>query len=151
MTNIETKVEDLINPYIRDLGYDLYDVEYVKERKRLFLRIYIDKETGIDLNDCEKVSNAINDILDEADYIKEQYFLEVSSPGIERVIRKDKHLEQNIGKEIEIKLFKALDNSKILQGILTKFDENKIYIQTEKEEKEIDRNQIAQIKTKYNW
>ena len=80
MANIEEKVENLLKPIIENLGYDLYDVEYVKEGKNYYLRIFIDKENGIDLNDCEKVSNSINEKLDEADYIKEQYYLEVSSP-----------------------------------------------------------------------
>lgn len=79
MTNIEKKVENLIINKIEKLGYELYDVEYVKEGKDYYLRIYIDSEKGISLDDCEKVNNAINDLLDSADYIKEQYFLEVSS------------------------------------------------------------------------
>ena len=96
MANIEEKVTTLIEPIIEKIGYNLYDVEYVKEGKNYFLRIFIDNETGIDLNDCEKVSNSTSDILDEANLIKEQYFLEVSSPGIERVLRKEKHLKQKI-------------------------------------------------------
>lgn len=79
MASIEERVETLIKPIIEKIGYDLYDVEYAKEGKNYFLRIFIDKPEGIDLQDCEKVNDAINDILDEADYIKEQYFLEVSS------------------------------------------------------------------------
>ena len=92
MANIEEKVEKLVKEPIEKIGYKLYDVEYSKEGKDYFLRIFIDKDNGIDLNDCEKVNDAISDILDEANYIKEQYFLEVSSPGIERILRKDKHL-----------------------------------------------------------
>ncbi len=115
------------------------------------MRIYIDKEAGIDLNDCEKVSNEINAILDEADYIDKQYFLEVSSPGIERILRKDAHLEQNIGKEVEIKLFKPIEKKKTFQGVLTKFDKEKIFILTDNEEREIERKDIAQIKTIYKW
>ena len=111
MANIEEKVEKLLEPIIEKIGYELYDVEYAKEGKNYFLRIFIDNEKGIDLNDCEKVNDAITDILDEENYIKEQYFLEVSSPGIERVLRKDKHLEQNIGKEVEIKLFKPINKT----------------------------------------
>ncbi len=80
MSSIEKNVEALVKPIIENLGYELYDVEYVKEGKNYFLRIFIDKEDGINLNDCEKVNDAINDKLDEKDYIKEQYFLEVSSP-----------------------------------------------------------------------
>ena len=91
MANIEEKVEQLVKDKIEAIGYELYDVEYAKEGKNYFLRIFIDKPDGIDLNDCEKVNDAINDMLDTADYIKEQYFLEVSSPGIERVLRKEQH------------------------------------------------------------
>ena len=122
MASIEERVETLIRPSIEKIGYDLYDVEYAKEGKNYFLRVFIDKTEGIDLEDCEKVNNEINELLDKADYIKEQYFLEVSSPGIERVLKKDRHLEQNIGKEIHVKLFKKDENSKKeYQGILQNF------------------------------
>ena len=153
MANIEEKVEKLLKPVIEENGYELYDVEYAKEGKNYFLRIIIDKPEGIDLNDCEKVNNEINDILDQADYIKEQYFLEVSSPGIERILKKDKHLEKNIGKEVNIKLFKKDENGiKEYQGILKKFDTENITIETQtNEEKQIPRKGIAQIKTVYKW
>lgn len=151
MANIEEKVEELVKPEIEKLGYKLYDVEYSKEGKDYFLRIYIENESGITIEDCEKTSNAINDILDKADYIKNEYFLEVSSPGIERILRKDRHLEANIGKEVEIKLFKPLDKEKSFCGKLTRFDKEKIYIQRDSDEKGIERNLIAQIKTKFDW
>ena len=96
MAKIEEKVEQLVKDPIEKLGYNLYDVEYVKEGPNYYLRVYIDKTNGIDLNDCEKVSDEINELLDRADYIKEQYFLEVSSPGIERKLRREEHLQQNI-------------------------------------------------------
>ena len=150
MVNIEEKVYTLLEKTIINLGYDLYDVEYAKEGKDFFLRIFIDKPTGIDLNDCEKVNNSIMDILDEADYIKEQYFLEVSSPGVERTLRKDKHLKENIGKEVEIKLFKPINNVKNINGILDKFDNNNIYLKTQ-EIICISRKDISQIKLVYNW
>ena len=105
---------------------------------------------GIDLNDCEKVNNGINDLLDNADLIKEQYFLEVSSPGIERVLRKDKHLEESIGKEIVINLFKSINSEKQLTGILKKFDKDNIYINDGKEIS-VDRKNISLIKQKYEW
>ncbi len=136
MASIEEKVESLIKEPINNLGYELYDVNYVKEGKDYFLRIFIDNKEGIDLNDCEKVNDAISDLLDEANYIKEQYFLEVSSPGIERIIRKDEHLEQNIGEEIYIKLFKPLNGKKEYVGILKKYDSNIVEI----EEQELIRN-----------
>lgn len=154
MANIEEKVEQLLEPIIEKIGYELYDVEYAKEGKNNFLRIFIDNENGIDLNDCEKVNDAITDILDEKNYIKDQYFLEVSSPGIERILRKEKHLQQNIGTEILIKLFKKDENSKKeYKGILKGFKENEINLINEETHKEItiERKNIAQIKTIYNW
>lgn len=151
MANIEEKVEKLLQEKIQELGYNLYDVEYAKEGANYFLRIFIDKKEGIDLNDCEKVSNEINEILDKADYIKEQYYLEVSSPGIERKLRKDKHLEQNISKNVEIKLFKKDNNGKKeYTGKLKAFNQEEIIIETDKEIA-IERKNIAQIKTIYEW
>jgi len=151
MANIEEKVEELLKGKIENIGYELYDVEYTKEGPNYFLRIYIDKPEGIDLEDCEKVNNEIMDELDKADYIKEQYFLEVSSPGVERVLRKDKHLEKNIGNEVYIKLFKKDENAKKeYQGILKSFNDQIITIENETII-EIQRKNVAQIKTVYNW
>lgn len=152
MANIEEKVEKLLEPIIEKIGYELYDVEYAKEGKNYFLRIFIDNEKGIDLNDCEKVNNSITEILDKEDYIKEQYFLEVSSPGIERVLRKDKHLKQNLGEQVNIKLFKKDENgAKEYIGELKQFDEQNIVISQDEKEVKIERKNIAQIKTIYNW
>ena len=152
MASIEEKVEKLVEPIIEKIGYELYDVEYAKEGKNYFLRIFIDNKKGIDLNDCEKVNDAITDILDEENYIKEQYFLEVSSPGIERVLRKDKHLEQNIGEQINVKLFKKDENGqKEYFGQLKEFDDFKIVIVQDENEIKIERKNISQIKTVYNW
>lgn len=156
MSKIEEKVENLIKPKIKELGYDLYDVEYAKEGKNYFLRIFIDKPSGIDINDCEKVNDGINDLLDTADYIKDSYFLEVSSPGIERVLRKDEHLKQNIGNKINIKLFKKDENNnKEYNGILKDFTNDIITIDVEQNDKIdtiiIDRNNISRIKTIYDW
>ena len=110
MANIEEKIENLVKDKIESLGYNIYDVQYVKEGQEYYLRIFIEKENGsIDLNDCEKVNDAINDLLDSADYIKDQYFLEVSSTGLEKILRKDKHLQDNIGNQIQIKLFKPIE------------------------------------------
>jgi len=150
LANIEEKIESLTLRPISDLGYDLYDVEYVKEGKDYFLRIYIDSQKGIDLDDCEKVSNAISELLDKEDYIKEQYFLEVSSPGVERVLRKEKHLKDNIDNEIQIKLFKPLDGQKQYKGILKEFNDDYITI-LGKQEIKIDRKNISQIRTVFNW
>lgn len=151
MANIEEKVEDLLQETIEKLGYNLYDVEYAKEGKNYFLRIFIDKPEGIDLNDCEKVNNEINEILDKADYIKEQYFLEVSSPGIERTLRKNKHLKENKGKKIQINLFNPIEGKKEYIGKLEKYDEEKIEINIEEKNIQIPRKSISLIKTVYEW
>lgn len=151
MAKIEEKVERLIEPKIQELGYNLYDVEYVKEGKDYYLRVYIDKDTGISLEDCELVSNDINEILDQADYIKEQYFLEVSSTGVERVLKKDKHLQSNIGTKVQVKLFKPFNGQKQYEGILRDYSETTIYLETEKGILEIERQNIGQIKTVFDW
>ena len=135
MAKVEEKVESLIKKKVEDLGYELYDVEYNKEGKDYYLNIFIDNSKGIDLNDCEKVNNEINPLIDSADFIKESYFLVVSSPGVERILRKDKHLEDNIGSEVNVKLFKK----------------DKIVLESEDNKIEIERKNIAQIKTVYNW
>ena len=152
LSKIEEKVESLIKDKIENIGYELYDVEYVKEGKDYYLRIFIDSPNGIVLNDCEKVNNEITDLLDEADYIKDAYFLEVSSPGIERVLKKDKHLQANIGTEVNVKLFKKDElGKKEYKGILKDFDKEKIVLEIEEKNIEIERKNISQIKTVYNW
>lgn len=151
-SNIESKVETLLKPIITNLKYDLYDVRYEKEGKDYYLRIIIDKPEGIDINDCETVNNAINDILDEADYIKDQYFLEVSSPGLERVLRKDKHFISQIGNEISVKLFKPIEKKKELIGILEDFNEQEgITLNVDNTTIKIDLKDIAVAKTIFNW
>ena len=151
MASIEEKIESLVTKTINNLGYDVYDVQYVKEGKDYYLRIFIDKQEGIDLNDCEKVNNEINNLLDEADYIKDQYFLEISSPGIERILRKDKHLKDNIGKMVEVKLFKPINKQKNIEGTLNNFDKDFILLKTDENEIKIDRKDISVIKTIYEW
>ena len=151
MASIEEKIESLVTKPINNLGYDVYDVQYVKEGKDNYLRIFIDKQEGIDLNDCEKVNNEINNLLDEADYIKDQYFLEISSPGIERILRKDKHLKDNIGKMVEVKLFKPINKQKNIEGTLNNFDKDFILLKADENEIKIDRKDISVIKTIYKW
>ena len=150
-SSIETKVENLLEETISNLGYYLYDVLYVKEGKDYYLKIIIDNENGITLDDCERVNNAINDILDKADYIKEQYFLEVSSPGVERTLRKERHFVNEIGNEIFLKLFKSINNQKELKGILLEYNNKELLLKTEEENIKIDIKNIALAKTIFNW
>ena len=152
MANIEERVETLITKPIENLGYQLYDVQYAKEGKDYFLRIFIENPNGsISLEDCEKVNDSIEELLDSADYIKEQYFLEVSSTGIEKIIRKQKHLQENIGQYITVNLFKPLKKTKEFVGILTKFDDETIWINVNGEIIELERKNISLIKKYYDW
>lgn len=161
MANIEERVESLIKDKVQELGYNLYDVQYVKEGQNYYLRIFIEKPNGsIDLNDCEKVNDGINDLLDKADYIKEQYFLEVSSTGVEKVLRKDEHLKQNIDNEVQINLFKPIEvpdgkgtkKCKEVIGVLNDFNSNEITIMLEQDLLvKIDRKNISLIKTVFDW
>lgn len=151
MAKIEERVEELVTKPIDELGYKVYDVMYVKEGKDNYLRIFIDKESGISLDDCEKVNNAITDMLDEADIIKDQYFLEISSPGVERHIRKDKQLEEHIGKDINVRLFKPIDKQKELTGTLQKFDDEQVVLLINEEEITINRENISSMKRVYKW
>ena len=147
MSKIETNVENLIKPIVEEIGYKLYDVIYEKEGKDYFLRIFIDNEKGISLEDCEKVNNAITGALDEKDYIKEQYFLEVSSPGVERILRKDWQIKENIGQNVEVKLFKPLNGEKVITGTLKDLNNESIII----DDIEIPRKDISLIKIKFEW
>lgn len=145
--NIESKVETLIEPIIHELEYDLYDVQYVKEGKDYYLRIIIDNLKGITIEDCEKVNNAIDEILDEADFINTSYFLEVSSPGIERILRKPWHYEKQIGNKICVKLFKAINKQKEIEGILKEYNKEEIQLEKENETIKIEVKNIAMAKT----
>lgn len=120
---------------------------YQKEGKDNYLRIFIDSDKGIDLNDCEKVNDSITDILDEKDYIKAQYFLEISSPGLERNLRRDEQFLANINKKIEVHLYNSINNKKIITGILQEYTKDYLIIDNIK----IENSNIASAKTIYNW
>ena len=150
--NIETKVEELIKDKVNTLGYEIYDVIFEKEAKDYYLRIFIDSEKGISLEDCEKVNNEITDLLDEADYIKDPYFLEISSPGVERILRKPIHYEKQIGNKINIKLYnKAENGQKDLIGFLKKITDDYLMLEVEDNLIKIDKKNISTAKTVYDW
>lgn len=151
MAKIENQVETLLEPIINELGYDLYDVVYVKEGKDHYLRIFIDQENGIGIEDCEKVNEAINDILDEKDLIAESYFLEVSSPGLERLLRKEKHFRKNIGKEVMVKLYRPMNQKREFTGILKNFKDNKIALEMGKEIVEFELKNTVSVNAVFNF
>ncbi len=143
----EQKAEELITPILERNNFELYDVEYVKEGSEWYLRFYIDKEGGIDINDCELVSRAYSEIVDKEDFISDAYILEVSSPGLGRTLKKDKHFEKSLGEEVEVKLYKALDGQKEFAGVLRNYDKDTITIEKEDgEEKVFERSNIALIR-----
>ena len=124
MAQIADKVSAIIREAVEAQGVELWDVRYVKEGASYYLRVYIDKAEGINIDDCTNVSHAIDPILDEADPIKDSYYLEVCSPGIERELVKPEHFKKVIGEKIKLRLFKARDGVKEFTGILEDFDGN---------------------------
>ena len=142
----ETRTEELLMPIAEANRVEIYDIEYVKEGSDWYLRAYIDKEGGVTINDCESVSRALSDELDKADFIEDAYILEVSSPGLGRTLKKDKHLLKSLLQEVELKTYKPVLGSKEFAGILKAFDEKTVTILSEDEEMVFERADIATIK-----
>lgn len=143
----EQQTEALLLPIIEQHGFELVDVEYVKEGGTWYLRAYIDKPGGITVDDCEIVSRAFSDILDEKDYIDDTYIFEVSSPGLGRPLKKEKDFQRSIGEEVEIRTYRAIDRQKEFIGILVEFDKDTVTIEYEDETTQrFDRADIALIR-----
>lgn len=144
----EAKTEELLLPIAEKNHVEIYDVEYVKEGSEQYLRAYIDKEGGVTINDCEAVSRALSDELDRTDFIEDAYILEVSSPGLGRTLKKDKHLQKSLMETVEIKTYKPVSGNKEFEGILKAFDDKTITILTGEEQEEMvfDRSDIASVK-----
>ncbi len=147
----EKKAEELVMPLIEENQFELVDVEYVKEGSNWYLRYYIDKEGGIMIDDCELISRALSDMLDEKDFIKDAYILEVSSPGLGRPLKKPKDFERSIGKEVEIKLYKAINRQKDFEGTLVSYDDANVVISVDGEEMTFERNSIALIRLAFEF
>ena len=143
----EAKTQELIQPLIDAHNFELVDVEYVKEGSDWYLRVYIDKEGGITVDDCEVISRAFNEILDREDYISDQYIFEVSSPGLLRPLKKEKDYKRSIGKLIDIKLYKAQDKQKEFTGVLKAYDDETVtLVMDNEEEKTFERANLAMIR-----
>lgn len=148
----EQKTEELIMPIIEANNFELVDVEYVKEGSNWYLRAYIDKEGGINVDDCELVSRALSDLLDKHDFISEAYILEVSSPGLLRPLKKDKDFERNLSELVEVKLYKAIDKQKEFEGILKAYTSDTITIELEDgEEKTFNRQETALVRLAFDF
>lgn len=151
--NIAGKVKELLEGTVNELGYVLWDVEYVKEGAEWFLRITLDSEEGININDCEKVHMTISPMLDEADPIEGSYRLEVSSPGIERDLKNPMHYKACVGWDVEVRLFTAYEGRKVIKGILAGYDEeNSVFnIDENGNMLSLEKNLVSKIKTVYNF
>lgn len=143
---IEKKTEDILMPILDEFGFELWDVEYVKEGQDYYLRAYIDKDGGITIDDCVDVSRGLSDILDADDFIADAYTLEVSSPGLGRKLVKDKEFERSIGKDVDVKFYKPVDNTKELTGTLEAFDKETLTVMVADEKKVIQRSMVAMVK-----
>ena len=147
----EKKTEELIVPILDAKGFELVDVEYVKEGQDYFLRAYIDKPGGITIDDCVAVSREMNVLLDELDYVDGAYTFEVSSPGLGRPLKKPRDYERSMGEEVEIRTYKAMDGSKEFYGILKAYDDTTVTIQSEKEEITFNKSDIALIRLAFDF
>lgn len=147
----EQKAEALVTPIVEKYGFELVDVEYVKEGGNFYLRAYVDKPGGITVDDCEIVSREFSDKLDEADFIDEAYIMEVSSPGLGRPLKKEKDFKRSMGEEVEIRTYRPINREKEFYGILTAYDENSVTIDCEGEEKIFQKADIALIRLAFDF
>jgi len=149
---IEQKTEEILIPIMEELGFELVDVEYVKEGSSWYLRAYIDKPGGININDCETVSRRLSDILDEKDFIDDAYIMEVSSPGLGRPLKKEKDFKRSLGMEVDIRTYRMIDRQKEFTGILSSYDEKTVTIELEDETtKTFERADIALIRLAFDF
>lgn len=144
--DIESRTEQLVQPIIDENHFELVDVEYVKEGANWYLRVYADKEGGINIDDCVLISRALEEKLDQEDFIQEAYILEVSSPGLGRPLKKDKDFARSLGKDVELKLYRPFEKQKEWEGTLIAYNTETITIQIEEDKIEFNRNDIALIR-----
>ena len=147
----EQQAEELLEPIVEQHGFELVDVEYVKEGGTWYLRAYIDKPGGITVDDCEIVSRAFGDLLDEKDFIEDSYILEVSSPGLGRPLKKEKDFARSLGEEVEIRLYRPMDGSKEYKGELKAYDKETVTVAAEEGEWTIKRSDIALIRLAFDF
>lgn len=149
--NVVALVTEGISPVAAELGYMLWDVEYVKEGARRILRVTIDSEEGITIEDCERMHRAIDPVLDEIDPIEDAYDLEVSSPGIERDLRTDAHIDACVGEDVEVRFFAPFEGQKSLKGILAGREGDEVLVDVNGEMKRLPRNVIAKMRTVFEF
>ncbi len=144
--NIQQTVTELVSPVVENLNYELVDVEYVKEGANWYLRIYIDKPGGISIDDCQAVSEQVSDLLDKNDPIDQSYYLEVSSPGLDRPLKTEKDFTKYKGELVEVKVFQPIDGKKIFEGELVGLKDNFVVINQEGHDVQFEREKVAVVK-----
>lgn len=148
----EQKTEEILTPITEEYGYELVDVEYVKEGGTWYLRAYIDKPGGISIDDCETVSRRLSDILDEKDFIDDSYIMEVSSPGLGRPLKKEKDFKRSLGEEVEVRTYRMIDKQKEFTGILKAYDKDSVTVAFEDgTERKFDKGDIALIRLAFDF
>ncbi len=150
-TEIVAKTEELVSPIIEENQFELVDVEYVREGANWYLRVYADKDGGITIDDCVLISRALEEKLDESDFITDAYILEVSSPGLGRPLKKDRDYDRNLGSAVEIKLFRAIEKRKEFEGILKQYSKDSVTISENGEDITLNRSDIAVIRQAIEW
>lgn len=151
LSKTEKLTYDLALPIVQGEGYEIYDVEYVKEGPHWFLRLFICRDEGVNIDDCEAVSRALSAVLDEKDFVASNYFLEVSSPGVERNLRQDEHFENAVGETVKIKLYKEVDGLKEAEGVLLSCDGGRITVEANTAQLEIEKKNIAKANIKFEF
>ncbi|WP_404409230.1 ribosome maturation factor RimP [Jeotgalibacillus malaysiensis] len=150
MSKITELTEELVNPILDDMNLELVDVEFVKEGSNWFLRVFIDKDAGVDIEECGIVSERLSEKLDELDPIQQNYFLEVSSPGAERPLKKEKDFHNAIGKQVYVKTYEPIDGMKEIEGVLDNYDGETlnitVTIKTRKKEMAIPKEKVAKAR-----
>ena len=146
MSKITDKVTELARPVVEEEGCSLWDVEYVREAGSWFLRIFIDKDGGVGIDDCERISRRLDPILDEADPIPDSYVFEVGSAGAERELKRPGDFEQFMGSEVEVRLYQPLNGCKVYVGVLAGYDNSRVTVTVGKNEVSFDKSQIALVK-----
>ena len=149
--NTAETVRELVSPLAESMGIELWDVEYVKEGADMYLRFTIDRDGGVGIEDCERWSRAVDPMLDEADPIEGPYYLEVSSPGVERTLTRDEHVARMAGSEVEVKLFSPVDGKRSVTGILKGRDGEAVTLETGDGEVRLDRAAVAKVTTVFHW
>ena len=149
--NYESRAEDLLSPIMEANAFELVDVEYVKEGADWYLRVYIDKPEGVNINDCEVVNRALSAKMDELDFIDDAYILEVSSPGLGRTLKKARHFEKSMGEEVEVKTYKAINKEKLFVGILKAYEDGAVVIDTGKEDMRFEKADIASVRLTFDF